>query len=231
VGSVCGAIGLGLLIAGRTWTSVLIARASRGADVEAMITVDILAAALGAGLSIPAALSAVGESTSGPLAGLLGQAGACLGSGEPWEAAWPAAAAPSGPGRPGAPRPAHNSGRTSSVTSLSTGRAAAVLAGGRPATAGPTRPVGQAPPPTLAAVRRALGLAWRSGVSAGPLLAGVVAQLRRSAKRDALNACARLEVQLMAPLGLCFLPAFMALGLAPIVISLGQGLLGAVFQV
>ena len=76
----------------------------------------------------------------------------------------------------------------------------------------------------LAGIERALGLGWRSGVRCGPLLKAVKASVLRAERLRGLKASGRLGVSLMAPLGLCYLPAFMALGLAPLVISLASGL-------
>ena len=41
------------------------------------------------------------------------------------------------------------------------------------------------------------------------------------------EAAERLAVRLVVPLGLCHLPAFIALGIVPVVASLGLDLLGA----
>jgi tight adherence protein B len=69
-------------------------------------------------------------------------------------------------------------------------------------------------------LREALRLVWHSGVEAGSLLEAVSARLARGARREAVESCARLGVHLMAPLGLCYLPAFVALGLVPLLLSL-----------
>jgi len=46
----------------------------------------------------------------------------------------------------------------------------------------------------------------------------------RSAAREAAG---RLGVRLVLPLGLCFLPAFILIGLVPVILSLAAGLLGS----
>jgi len=82
-----------------------------------------------------------------------------------------------------------------------------------------------APPGSvIAGIERALGLGWRNGVRCSPLLATVKTTVLRAERLRGQKAAARLGVSLMAPLGLCYLPAFMALGLAPLVISLASGL-------
>jgi tight adherence protein B len=75
-----------------------------------------------------------------------------------------------------------------------------------------------------AGLEAALAVGWRSGVGCAGLLAAFKAGLLRSQQRAALLAAGRAGVWLMAPLGLCYLPSFMALGLAPLLISLARGL-------
>ncbi|KAB1644828.1 type II secretion system F family protein [Gulosibacter chungangensis] len=71
-----------------------------------------------------------------------------------------------------------------------------------------------------------LELATRAGVPASDLLRSEATLERRRARTAAAKAAAQLEVKLMLPLGACILPAFLALGVAPIVIAvLGQVLL------
>ncbi|MCL2788632.1 MAG: type II secretion system F family protein [Micrococcales bacterium] len=198
LGSMIVLVGVGLMMAGRAWTNVLLRRAS-AADHDAMsslLTLELVAAALGAGLPIAAALTEVGRLGSGPLATHLAEVGARLAQGDPWDHAWSASSV--------CPRP--------SVFSPSPART-------------------RRPAPTTAhdddlsfAVRRALGLAWESGVAAGPLLQGAAVRERRTARRRANVAAGQLGVRLMLPLGLCFLPAFVALGLVPVVMSLASGL-------
>lgn len=68
-----------------------------------------------------------------------------------------------------------------------------------------------------------LDLAVRAGVPAADLLRSEATLERRRARTQAAKAAAQLEIGLMLPLGVCILPAFLALGVAPIVIAvLGQ---------
>jgi hypothetical protein len=76
-------------------------------------------------------------------------------------------------------------------------------------------------------IRSALWLVWNFGVEAAPLLEGVAERASRAERRRLNQAAARLGVYLMAPLGLCFLPAFVALGLVPVLLSFATGLLPA----
>jgi tight adherence protein B len=64
-----------------------------------------------------------------------------------------------------------------------------------------------------------LDLSQRAGVPAGALLRAEAEEARREARASAQKRAAQLGVRLMIPLGLCVLPAFMALGVAPLLIS------------
>ena len=83
-------------------------------------------------------------------------------------------------------------------------------------------------PAGVGEVRDALEDAWRTGAAAGPALRGRAAAIRRHRRRRARIAGAALGVRLVLPLGLCFLPAFVLLGLVPLVLGLGSGLLDGV---
>lgn len=69
----------------------------------------------------------------------------------------------------------------------------------------------------------------RTGVALAPLLRGLSADLRRSEHRRRQLAAARLGVTLVIPLGVCILPAFILLGIVPVVITLVSDMAG-VFQ-
>ncbi len=73
--------------------------------------------------------------------------------------------------------------------------------------------------PKSKAVRTILDLSSRAGVPAAVLLRSEAAEQRRSARSDAERRAATLSVTLMLPLGLCILPAFMLLGVAPLLIA------------
>lgn len=78
----------------------------------------------------------------------------------------------------------------------------------------------------LGALEEALEPAWLDGVPAGPLVTRAADQVRAQRTRAAREAAARLGVRLVLPLGLCLLPAFVLLGLVPVLLSTGRGLLG-----
>ena len=64
-----------------------------------------------------------------------------------------------------------------------------------------------------------LALSRRAGVPAAALLRSEADEARRAARSDGERRAAVLSVTLMLPLGLCVLPAFMLLGVAPLLIS------------
>lgn len=109
----------------------------------------------------------------------------------------------------------------------------ALDAGGDPAAAGlrAVRHRLDAPGPAPAgaageAVRgleSALRLAGAAGVPPAGLVRAAAADLRRRRRAAQSRSAARLGVLLVLPGGLCLLPAFMALGVAPLVIDLVLG--------
>jgi hypothetical protein len=139
--------------------------------VDPAVVVDLAAAALAAGASIPGALAALGEAL-GEEGRPLRRAGSLLLLGAPWPEA----------------------------------RAAV--------------------PDRLRVLADALEPAWVDGIPAGPLLRHAGDRIRAGQARAAEEAAARLGVRLVLPLGLCFLPAFVLLGLLPVLLSTGLGLAG-----
>lgn len=72
----------------------------------------------------------------------------------------------------------------------------------------------------------ALERAHQSGAPAAVLLARVADDLRRDRRRTVEVAARSAGVRAVAPLALCFLPAFVLLGVVPVVASLASGVLG-----
>lgn len=64
-----------------------------------------------------------------------------------------------------------------------------------------------------------LAMASQAGVPAASLLQAEATLARNRARANAASAAARLGVTLMLPLGACILPAFLVLGVAPLVIA------------
>lgn len=69
------------------------------------------------------------------------------------------------------------------------------------------------------AIDGVLRLSRRAGVPAAALLRSEASEARRRARSDGARRAATLSVTLMLPLGLCILPAFMLLGVAPLLIA------------
>ncbi|WP_395243836.1 type II secretion system F family protein [Agromyces sp. MMS24-K17] len=70
-------------------------------------------------------------------------------------------------------------------------------------------------------------LAAEAGAPVADLLRAEARRRRRAARSEAAMRAARLSVRLMLPLGACVLPAFVLLGVAPLMISVVVGTLGA----
>ena len=67
-----------------------------------------------------------------------------------------------------------------------------------------------------------LDLSRRAGVPAAELLRSEATELRRQARTDAQERAQSLSVRLMIPLGVCVLPAFMILGVVPMLVTVIQ---------
>ncbi|MCI7305443.1 MAG: type II secretion system F family protein [Trueperella sp.] len=75
-------------------------------------------------------------------------------------------------------------------------------------------------------LREALRAAWTDGAAPVPLIQRSAQSLRLQRQRNAKEAAARLGARLVLPLGLCFLPAFILLGIVPVVAGAAGRLLG-----
>lgn len=76
-----------------------------------------------------------------------------------------------------------------------------------------------APQPELAPLARTMARALESGAPLSPALARLADDRRRAARAAASAAARRAGVHATAPLGLCFLPAFVLIGVVPLVVS------------
>ena len=81
-------------------------------------------------------------------------------------------------------------------------------------------------PARFAPVAAALRPAWVHGAPPREALRVAGLQISQDADARARAEAARLGVRLVLPLGLCLLPAFVLIGLVPVMVSLGSGLLG-----
>ncbi|GAA3971734.1 type II secretion system F family protein [Gordonia caeni] len=68
--------------------------------------------------------------------------------------------------------------------------------------------------------------ASRAGSSLADGVAALAEATREQAQTQALARAEKAGVTISGPLGLCFLPAFVSLGIAPVVIGLASGMLG-----
>ena len=100
--------------------------------------------------------------------------------------------------------------------------AAEIRLGGEPAEAWR----GLAALPGARALARLLERAGESGVPAAGPVARLAAEARAERGRTATARARRAGVLVTAPVGLCFLPAFIAIGVLPVVIGLADGVLG-----
>ena len=236
-GGICW-YGLGLLWIRRLFTRFAAERHG-GAQVPLML--EMLGAAILQGAPIPTALSAVGESLDGRLAAALHHAGEALLSQVTWHEAWigaygAASQRMDGPTRAQPiPRRARDApigmtglrdrmiGMQASAESLRRGT-------GTPArkTVGVTVRAGtpvhsDAEDAELqrqvTLVANCLEGAWVHGSSPTAQLRLAIAEYD-SAQRSAIEqAAARLSIQLLSPTGLCFLPAFILIGIVPAIAS------------
>ncbi len=78
--------------------------------------------------------------------------------------------------------------------------------------------------PRLAPLVASLPATWTTGAAPGPALRAGAERVRRDRRTAAREAAGRLGVRLVVPLGLCFLPAFILIGLVPVMLSLGSAL-------
>ncbi|WP_182112957.1 type II secretion system F family protein [Actinotalea sp. JY-7876] len=69
----------------------------------------------------------------------------------------------------------------------------------------------------------ALRASWETGAAPGPALQAAARTARRERHARAMEAAGRLGVRLVLPLGLCYLPAFVLVGLVPVLVSMASG--------
>jgi len=77
----------------------------------------------------------------------------------------------------------------------------------------------------LGPASRALGRAADGGAPVADAVARLAGEARAQARAEAEQAARRVGVLVVAPLGLCFLPAFVLIGVVPVVIGLAGPLL------
>ncbi|MDK1359974.1 type II secretion system F family protein [Arthrobacter sp. zg-Y1219] len=157
------------------------------------LMLDLVAAMLDAGQSLLPALGVLADVVDSGTAVCLRRVQAALALGAPWAAAWDLAEPDPVPAAPDS--------------------------SGSPSFRFPRR--GPVPPkaPT-AQLRAALTFVATTGAPSAAVLLAEAAQLRRRRAREAERRAAALGVRLVVPLGLCALPAFLALTVVPLLLSL-----------
>lgn len=80
--------------------------------------------------------------------------------------------------------------------------------------------------PALAPLGRALARAGESGAPVADVVARLAEEQRSTRRWEAEAAARQVGVRAVAPLGLCFLPAFVLLGILPVVAGLAADVLG-----
>ncbi|MCC3290067.1 MULTISPECIES: type II secretion system F family protein [unclassified Arthrobacter] len=170
---------------------------SEGSTGDPALMLDLIAAMLEAGQPLPSALAilrgGVDPATSRDLERLL----RALDLGIPWDAAWQlsAVSAPAG----------------------------AQPAGAEPADAERVSRASGMPISALAALGPALRFTAVTGAPSAAVLHSQADALRRRRQTESRRRAAALGVRLVMPLGLCSLPAFVALTVVPLLMSLLPG--------
>ena len=82
-------------------------------------------------------------------------------------------------------------------------------------------------PAAWAAVERALRGGWRSGASPVGALDAAISATHGRARAAGDRAAAELGVRLTLPLALCFLPAFVIVGIVPLLLTVASGVIDA----
>ncbi len=237
IGGICW-YGLGLL-----WIRRLFARFATGhhGGAQVPLVLEMLGAAVSQGAPIPTALSAVGKSLDGRLAAALRHAGEALLGQVTWREAWIGAydaatqQADAPIHTPAIPRRARDApigtddGRDRTTSLQST--AGSVRQGNGTRTRTTTGITAHARAPRhpdeedlelrrqVMLVANCLEESWVHGASPMAQLRLAIAE-HDSAQRSAIEqAAARLSIQLLSPTGLCFLPAFILIGIVPAIAS------------
>ena len=156
------------------------------------LVLDLLSACLTGGASLPAAARVVARAVPGPAGRRLALVCAELAVGSPPAQAWAALTSET------AHAPADGIGR-----SLNRGIG---------------RSIDREDP--LAPAARALGRAAEGGAPVAAAVARLAEDARAVARAEGERAARKVGVMVVAPLGLCFLPAFMLLGVVPVVAGL-----------
>jgi len=83
--------------------------------------------------------------------------------------------------------------------------------------------------PATARFARTLVRTWESGAPMAETLESLAVACRATARAAAQQRAKAVGVQTAAPLGLCFLPAFVAVGLVPVIVGVVSGVIAGLF--
>jgi len=83
--------------------------------------------------------------------------------------------------------------------------------------------------PATARFARTLVRTWESGAPLAETLESLAVACRATARAAAQQRAKAVGVQTAAPLGLCFLPAFVAVGLVPVIVGVVSGVIAGLF--
>ena len=220
-GLLCLIAGAVWYVVGLAWTRRLLGEFSACAPHSDLpITMAMLKAVLAQGASIPGALIAVGEAfTEG--GGTTTARTASAGHSVSVRTGWQACTGRIGPAGT-AKRPTHG-GRTAEDPRIAEdARPARLRAAGFALTRGATWHeawIGGAGGMPADPIRDCLGDAWMHGASPTGRLELAIERYERDKTATIEQAAAALSVRLLAPTGLCFLPAFMLIGVIPAIVS------------
>ena len=169
------------------------------------LALDLLAACLSGGAALATSVRAVADAMPGLCGRRFGQVAAAIAVGSSPAEAWSALAAVDPAVDPAGHPAGHHAGR---------------LAGHR-AGHHVDNPVG-------ASAARALARAGEGGAPVAASVSRIAADARLQAAGRATEAARRAGVLAVGPLGLCFLPAFVLLGVVPAVVGLATPLLSSI---
>jgi len=178
---------------------------------ELPLVLDLLASCLAGGAPLPEAASAVAAAVPGPAGRRLAAVAAALTVGSPPGEAW--AALSGGLDLGGSAEGALPGG---GLRADPAARSRSWVAGSSVAAEDP-----------LAPAARALSRAADGGAPVAAAVARMAVEVRADARSTAEQAARRVGVLVVAPLGLCFLPAFVLLGVLPVVAGLAGPLVAS----
>lgn len=182
-------------------------RADHHVDLPPALLLRMIGVAMRCGTSIPAALESVGKAAGGESGSRLACAGRALMRGAGWSEAWRLAALhPEGISRNGSRRDGDTGKR---------GRGA--HAGGGHRASATDR--GEGISAMLERVAGVLEASWEHGDAPVGCIDAAVEQMDRDERSDIERHAARLSVRLLMPMGLCFLPSFILIGVLPVIVS------------